>query len=414
MGADAIHSHTEYDAFGRITQQTDANGNVTDTLYTDSSGTTLTKYKTAHNGPALDDQVTEITTVDVFGRTLSITDAAGVTTQFAYDATEREQLSQDMLGNGTKVTYNAQGQILQLAKGEVNTAGDDLVSALELTTYTYDKNGNQVTQTDGSGDHAIVTTYTFDDNNRRLSEIQALGSDEEAVVDYAYDNQGNLIRRTDALGTTLYAYNGQGQLSYQIDAANSLTAFSYDAAGRQTAVSRYTAAVTQLPTDKSRYVLSEATVLGWGLDADSQAVTDYSVYDAGGRLTFRIDATGGVTQHIYNARGLVIEQIRYTHAIAVASDTLKQGNLTQTQLQALVPSAAPDTDQVSATVYDNNGQARFSLQKRNDGQAQVNESRYDAAGRLIHTLAYAQTIAYQGDMTVDALTLDNPDSPLAA
>ena len=61
-----------------------------------------------------------------------------------------------------------------------------------------------------------------------------------------------------------------------------------------------------------------------------------------------------------------------------------------------------DNDQTQITVYDDNGQARFSLQKIGT-QAQVNESVYDAAGRVILTRAYADTIDYQDSYTLDAL-----------
>ena len=71
---------TDYDAFGRITQTTDGNSNVTSFDY-DKRGQLITTI-------AADGTQTK-QTYDAFGRTLTQTDARGKVTNFAYNATER-------------------------------------------------------------------------------------------------------------------------------------------------------------------------------------------------------------------------------------------------------------------------------------------------------------------------------------
>lgn len=385
---------TQYDAFGRVAQQTDAAGNSIEFSYDDAAGTTTTEYASS-NG-----KIREIVTVDVFGRSVSIIDGEQQETTITFDDANRVQVTEDANGNGTKVEFDVHGQISDLIKGQV--INNDIPVALEHTRFEYDENGNQVTQIRGFGSaQSITTTYQFDDNNRRISQtVDPAGIN--AKTSYRYDSEGRVISSTDANNyTTLFSYDGQGRLVYELDSANSLSHFSYDSAGRQTSRSVYhNVPAEALSLDKGTIALDVNTVDTW---SKGEAATSYFNYDEAGRLIATVDAEGGVTENRYNKRGLVIEQVRYANPVIISSS--QANHLVQGTFDgSLLPSASAQ-DQYTATVYDANGQARFSLQRLANGLAQVKESQYDASGRLVSTRAFANLIAYQPDYSVDEIQI---------
>ena len=75
-----------------------------------------------------------------------------------------------------------------------------------VTGYTYDETGNRLTQTDALG---RVTSYEYDKLGWRVKRTLPLGMSES----YAYDPAGNLTRRTDFRGkTATYAYDVMDRL----------------------------------------------------------------------------------------------------------------------------------------------------------------------------------------------------------
>jgi YD repeat-containing protein len=72
-----------------------------------------------------------------------------------------------------------------------------------------------------------VTTYTYNDHHQLIVQADAKGK-----TTLAYDAEGRLISRTDALGQRRrYAYDPQGQLSKVIE-ANQVWTYTYDPQGR--------------------------------------------------------------------------------------------------------------------------------------------------------------------------------------
>ena len=65
------------------------------------------------------------------------------------------------------------------------------------TSYTYDANGNQLTETDPTG----TVTYTYNDFGEVLTMTNQLGG----VTTHTYDGAGNLLTTINALGKTYFA-----------------------------------------------------------------------------------------------------------------------------------------------------------------------------------------------------------------
>ena len=137
----------------------------------------------------------------------------------------------DVQGNRTKVSDNT-GRARQYAYSLLN---DELYEKLSMGdekniqyTYEYDKVGNIIKQIDGNGN---ITTYTYDAIGRQLTKTNALGQ----TTTYAYDEMGNRIKETDYLGNeTSYTYDAFGRLHTTTNAYGQvIETLEYDKNDRQ-------------------------------------------------------------------------------------------------------------------------------------------------------------------------------------
>ena len=175
---DELNRLTSYtDPFGKaIGYQYDENGNITKLTYPDGK------------------QVNYL--FDANNRMSSLTDWAGKTTTFQYDSTNL--LTQVMYPNGivTSMTYDIEGRL---------TAKSD--SGISSYTFTLDKNGNRtganVTQPVGNRLQNTSQNYTYDAANR----IQNAGPNT-----FGFDNNGNMISKTEGGVTTNYGYDFENRL----------------------------------------------------------------------------------------------------------------------------------------------------------------------------------------------------------
>jgi YD repeat-containing protein len=167
-----------YDADGRVTRMTDANGINTDLTYTPrgwlasrSVGGATTRF-----------------TYTPYGAVQTVTDPDGVTTTYAYDAAHRLTKITDAQGNyvqytldaaGDKTaeqTYDASGMVHKSLSRTFNTLGQltSVVDGLNHTVFTasattsYDANGNLVQSTDGLG---IQRQLGYDALNRLVQTL---------------------------------------------------------------------------------------------------------------------------------------------------------------------------------------------------------------------------------------------------
>jgi RHS repeat-associated protein len=123
----------------------------------------------------------------------------------------------------TDYTYDAAGRLTNIAHS--NPAG-----TIDTLTYGYDPNGNRISLT-GAGaqpQRAEVTDTLYDEAN----EVLQFNADS-----MAYDENGNLLSRTDACGTTSYEWDARDRLvgitGYKPDCSPLATSFAYDPMGRR-------------------------------------------------------------------------------------------------------------------------------------------------------------------------------------
>ena len=183
------------------------------------------------------------------------------------------------------------------------------------TTFAYDGFGREVAQTDGRGN---TTRAVYDSLGRVASTVDAMGQ----TTAYGYDALGRRTSSTDPLGnSTFTSYDAEDRVvatrgaTYTVDYPNGLTAswtydangqllqvrnatpmgvisqydYTYDVAGRRTAMSRSGSAMSESRTDAYGYnvrnELTSATKLGGPASVPASHEYAYQYDDIGNRIT---------------------------------------------------------------------------------------------------------------------------------
>ena len=393
---------TLHSRHGQTVRVTDAVG-YTEYSYNRSGQLTLTQRK-ASDGTLITAQSDEYdvarglltATVDGSGRRVEFTyDAAGRVlrriedpagtpriTQYQYDGQGRQLAVTDPSGRVVQYGYDREGRLKEVAQDP---------TGLNLRTqYTYDAAGSQVSVTEGAGTSAARTIqYGYDVLGRRTSEVVDPGAGKlNLTTAYTYDANDNVIRRTDANGAvSRYYYDEANRQIYQIDPLGAMTRNWYDATGRLVATRSFvqpTNASTLTDTDTITQVDAR---LSWGATDQSE----YRVYDRDGRLRYAGNLHGQIAEHYYDAAGRAIGTRAFATLLvpdATLEQELLQGTLHAGDLDASY--LRDDTrDQRTYRVLDAAGQVRLLV----DGLGNVRQMQYDAAGRLVGSIAYAQAAA---------------------
>ncbi|WP_055936360.1 LysM peptidoglycan-binding domain-containing protein [Duganella sp. Root336D2] len=182
-------------------------------------------------------------------------------------------------------------------------------------------------------------------------------------------------------------YDGNGRLTWAVDATGAATQIVYDAKGNVVKRIAYTE-----PLSASALNALAADVNALPAPSSVFSATNY-VYDAGNRLVFTVDALGSVVETRYDASGHVTATLQYAKTI----DPLQLGNpVTIAAVAALV---APNSALASRAFqrYDDAGRLVWSVDASGAATALV----YDARGNVIERSTYS--------MALDAATISKLD-----
>jgi RHS repeat-associated protein len=234
IGREVLYS---YDAIGRLEIVTDVANGVTTFTYDAQH-----RMRTARNPRNI---VYINNDYDANGRVSLQTQADGTTYQFAYTLDSNGRVIQTDVTNPRgfvrQMTFNASGYVLTdtrafgtpiaQAMTYERQAGTSLPLSVtdalnRKTTYTYDTLGNVLTVTrlaDTAG--AVTTTYTYEPT---FSYVKTITDPLSHTTTFDYDARGNLVSVTDANGNRrTAAYDALGRPTMITDGAENATVLSY-------------------------------------------------------------------------------------------------------------------------------------------------------------------------------------------
>ncbi|HTT40226.1 MAG TPA: DUF6531 domain-containing protein, partial [Burkholderiales bacterium] len=258
-----------------------------------------------------------------------------------------------------------------------------------VTTYVWDESGNLISVTNALGQTSTLSNYDAHGRAQQVTDPNGL------VTTLAYDVRGRLISRNVGGELTSYAYDPAGQLiqvtapdgswlAYTYDAAHRLIqvqdnlgdqiVYSLDAMGNRVQVQVLDANGTLAAASASAYDALNRLAQSIGGANPATEVTSYG-YDAQGNLTSVSDPLGHLTSNLYDALNRLIRVVN-----PGASGTASGGS-TQYLYDGL--------DQVTQVIDPRNLATRYSLDglgnltQLQSPDSGLTRSSYDAAGNLV-------------------------------
>ena len=167
----------------------------------------------------------------------------------------------------------------------------------QLTSFTYDANGNLTSVTDGE-ERSTINSY--DPLNRVSSTTNALNQ----TTSFSYDDADRLTAVRDPKGnSTTYALDGFGQVWRQVSPDTGTTQFQYDVAGQRTSMTRADGSVTTYAHDGLGRVTAEMA------GGHSQRFVYDSCPNGRGLLCQAIDYSNrGSLSYAYSPEGWLLSQ----------------------------------------------------------------------------------------------------------
>ena len=233
---------------------------------------------------------------------------------FFYDGQGRQIGVLDAEGYLTQTRYNANGDISQTIRYNrvlTYTAGTSTFATLTAAaqgatsrtmSYDYDGSGRVTSETNYEG---TVTKYVYNDVGQLISTTRALGTSEARTTATRYDFLGRVTRELSAEGAARITSSMSQSDIEDIWERYGVT-YEYDQAGRRISA-------TSRPND------------------EQTNVTRY-FYDNDGRLRFEINQLGERKEYRYDALNQLSDEIYYTNRISTAG--LSGGLLTDDALIA--------------------------------------------------------------------------------
>lgn len=416
-------SSFEYDASGNLLLSRDTLGNTVSRTYT-SNNQLLTEMQYRVPDP------------DGAG---SAQPAVPLTTRYAYDSEQHLRFAISAQGHVTEHRYSTAGERITSFKytGALYTAANfaesDLIAwaavqdltRLERSEYAYDFRGNL----------SSLTTYAYTD----AGGVGILAS--RAATYFVYDQRGLLLQTIDPRGASTtadpndyrrtFTYDGLGRVLVATEwvsgAVSRSTSTAYDDVGNRTVTTFANGLVTISQYDDAGQLVSVADS---GPDSTALGTTSYTydgngrlrmvsdpagqrlhhLYDAAGRKIAEIDADGTLTEFVYGRTSQIVKTIRYAVRLDPATLIDAGGNPLTPSLQSLRSLAGinPAADRIERSVYDAAGRLVHSVAA--DGA--LTQKFYDGASQLVATVRYATRVTIA--RTLDELAVADITVPAAS
>jgi len=403
-----------YNGLGEVTTIKDGQGRTITMVY-DSKGNQLSQVDSvgdtvSRTYNAMNQLQTE--TAYVVPTNSGLAAAQPMTTRYVYAAGNATLLRYALSAEGgvTEYRYNAQGlrtssisyksgnyPISGLAVTAVPTeaqvqtwASSQDLTQTQRTDFVYNFQGQLQTSTsygsvdvsgNGLSSTASATTYIY---NQRGEQLQATTPDGKGISQSVYDGLGRVVSTVaksldGTLSTTTITQYDEAHGKVTLTLANGLsTSSTFDHAGRLISVVQ-SSGTTSLGTTSYEYDKDGRLLM----TTDPTGRHAWAIYDAAGRKVGDIDATGGLTEYIYNASNQVTQTIRYAKPVNTTGLVDVNGKATTSlsgtaTLNTLRPASDP-ADQKNWNLYDSAGRLAWQV----DGMGTVTQTTYDGASRVM-------------------------------
>lgn len=301
-----VTTYDTYDGNGQPLTITDPNGVATtltyDPRYRLTSRTVGTEQTTFQYWPTgllkkttLPDGAFLQYTYDAAHRLTDITDAEGNVIHYTLDAVgnrTKEEIfdPSSALARATQRAFDVLNRVSQ----QIGAAG----TANVTTEFRYDANGNQTSITAPLGRN---TTQGYDQLNRLTQVTDPLSG----ITRYGYNGLDQLISVTDPKGlVTSYTYNGLGDLEQQVSSDTGTTTNTYDSGGNLTTSTDARNAVTTNTYDALNRVATTSFAVGATTDQTLTYTYDAGTHGKG-RLTGVSDSSHSLSW-TYDDHGRVL------------------------------------------------------------------------------------------------------------
>ncbi|WP_265446661.1 S8 family serine peptidase [Acetivibrio straminisolvens] len=414
----------KYDVAGNLVSQTDANGNTTTYEYNglnqvkrvtypvdnsmkysssapyqvnyqyDAVGNVRKEYDNLqkariyqYDGRGLLQSQTEQREAVAADGTVTVSES--ITTSVKYDVNGNKRFEVDGNGNETEFIYDS---LNRLEKTKIRVTNLDGIST-HATIYTYDKNGNVLTETKSvqrgniSSDGTVTTRY--DELGRIIEKKDAYGKSIERIVydensrqkysydarnnktEYVYDNNDRVIETIDPEHhVTKQSYDYAGNLRTKTDGRNNVTTYIHDEFDRLWYVINAKGEKTRYTYDKNGNMLTQEILKTDGQNIDTVYISTTNEYNAANKITKRIDHGGRtkgangsysydyrkVVSYRYDPDGTLREEIGRSK-----NDSQQNGAITtytydiHGRLKSQITTQADKTPVEISYVYDGNG-----------------------------------------------------------
>ena len=394
-----MHQIRRYDNAGRLSWNVDAAGTATQISY-DARGNAITRV--VYGQP-----LTASALAALAGSLDALPAPAGATTvtRQVFDASDRLVFSVDALGEVTENRYDVNDQVVETVRyaNRIDPAQGDSVehvrSALRLNTAV-----------------DVRSFQRYDLDGRLTWTVDPVG----AAVQLRYDGAGNLVERiaySETLGAAAlaalsldpaalpqgggsatrsrYVYDEYNRQVFDVDPLGLVSETRYDAMGNVVETIRYAKAIDLAA------VVATATLADIRARLTVDAAKDthqLERHDAGGRLTWSVNASGAATEFAYDAAGNVVRRSDYTTVLSAAVFANLAAN----------PQTMPQpagTANVTRYVYDGDSRLVYTV----DALGSVTENRYDTADHVIEQVRYAKAIDPTGTSVSASVRPDAAD-----
>jgi len=292
---DSSTTSSAYDANGNRTNSVDQLGRVTMYVYDALNREIQTIYP---------DNTTDEMVYDDVGRVQLTIDARGVTNAFGYDAAGHCIAVTNAWGtpatnisfyafdaNGNEIGFSdALGRVTRFVFDSLNHQIQTIYPDGTGVTIGYDANGNPVARTNQDG---VVTLRGFDGLCRLCSVTSAVGTAQQTLTQFQYDEAGNLTAQIDGLGhTTTFAYDGMHRRLSRTLPGGQTENRGYDLTGNVLLATNFNGSVITNTYDVMSRLIARSS------GANYQIMFGY---DTAGNRTGMIDPSG-TTIYVYDVR----------------------------------------------------------------------------------------------------------------